>query len=345
VAKQHGRQEHYGAYTAVRGERVGGDAETVALRERPDDSEAEARRVAQPGDVHRAPARQQFGGVVDRLAVHADTRVVDHHAGAVVHCLDRDFDGRVGLRVACCVVEQFGDREHHRFHRPTLHGDVDVAVDADTPVVADAGGGAADDFDERRSGALAARPGAAEHGDGLGATAELCVRVVDFEQVTQHVGVVVPVLHFRDGHLLFVGQGLDGAHRRLQSGLRGLVGARLRVLDGRGEPVQDVVETDREVRAGEAGVERIGPRGRPVGRVLHRREPDREEVAKFRVPRPQAMSQFRVPRALASGDAALTHEQHGDGEQAKSQAPGHGLRYLIGHGVLTSGRELTGARR
>ncbi|GEC05223.1 hypothetical protein SSP24_28780 [Streptomyces spinoverrucosus] len=119
--------------------------------------------------------------------------------------------------------------------------------------------------DERAEGA----PG--HHGDGLGSAAELGVGVVDSEQVAQDVGVVVPVLHLGDGHLLFVGLGLDGAHRRLQGGLRRLVGARPGVLDRVGEPFQDTVETFRELRVGQPVVEQTDGRDLLVGRVLQAR--------------------------------------------------------------------------
>ncbi|WUH43527.1 hypothetical protein OHO27_00590 [Streptomyces sp. NBC_00443] len=341
MREQGGRQEHHRAYTAVRRERVHGDAESVALGESPDDGEAEAGRVAEPGDVHRVCAGEQFGGVRGRLAVHADPGVVDHHAGAVVHRLDGDLDGRARLRVTCRVVEQFGDREHHRFDRPAPHGDVDLAVDADAPVVADAGGGAAYDLDERGGGALTAGPRAAQHCDGLGTAAELGVGVVDFEQVAQHAGVVVPVLHLGDGHLLFVGQGLDGAHRRLQGGLRRLVCAQPGVLDGAGEPLHNSVEALRELRVGEPGVEQTDGRELLVGRVLQGRQPGGDEVPQFLLPCPKAVPQFGVPSALPRADAAFAHQQHGHGEQAHGQAPDHRLRYLFRHQVLTA----SGGRR
>jgi hypothetical protein len=149
VGEQRGRYEDHGAHAAVRGAGVHGDAEPVAGGEDADDGEAELGRVVEARDVHRAAAGQQRGGVLGPATVHADARVVDDHDGAVVHRLDADLDRGVGLRVARGVVQEFGDGEDDRFDGPALDGDVGLSVDADAPVVTDAGGRAADHLDER----------------------------------------------------------------------------------------------------------------------------------------------------------------------------------------------------
>ncbi|MDX2876538.1 hypothetical protein PV366_23065 [Streptomyces ipomoeae] len=339
MGEERGRQERHGADTAVRRAGVDGHGEAVAPGEHSDDGEAEPGRVAEPGDVHRVAPAEEVAGALDGLAVHADAGVVDDHARAVVHGLDGDLDRGAGLGVAGRVVEQFGEREDDRLHRAALHGDLDLAVDADAPVVADAGGGAPDHVEQRRGGALAARPGAAEYGDGLGAAAELGVGVVDFEEVAQHVGVVVPVLHLGDGDLLLVGEGLKGAHRRLEGGLGGLVGAGPRVFDGAGEAGQHLLQASAELRLGEPGVERSDAGEGSAGVVGERRQPDRDQVPQLLLTGPHPVGQLGVAPALPPGDAVLAQQEYGGDEQGRGQGPGHRRRYLIGHEsprVLTS---------
>ncbi|WP_060888903.1 hypothetical protein [Streptomyces scabiei] len=272
------------------------------------------------------------------MGVHADARVVDDDARAVVDVLDVDLDRGAGLRVTGGVVEQFGHGEDDGFHGAAHHGDAGLAVDAHAPVVADAGGGAPDDLHERGGGALPSRPGAAQHGDGLGSPAELGVGVVDFEEVAQHVGVVVPVLHLGDGDLLLVGEGLDRAHGRLEGGLGRPVRTGARVLDGPGEAGQHLVEALAELRVGEPRVERSDGGDGPAGRVGEGRQTDRDQMAQLLLPGPQVLGQGGVPRALPPGDPPLAQQEHSGGEEGGRQRPGHRLRYRFGHGVrvLTS---------
>jgi hypothetical protein len=345
VGEQRGGQERDGADAAVRRAGVHGDAEPVAPGEHPDDGEAELGWVAEAGDVHLAAAVEQVGGASYGVGVHADARVVDDDARAVVHVLDVDLDPGVGLGVAGGVVEQFGDGEDDRFDGAALHGDVGLAVDADAPVVADARGGAPDDLDERGGGTLPSRPGTAQYGDGLGAAAELGVGVVDFEEVAQHVGVVVPVLHLGDGDLLFVGEGLEGAHGRLEGGLGGLVGTGPRVFDGPGETGQHLVEALAEVRVGEPLVERSDGRDGAAGGVGEGRQADRDQMAQLLLPGPHVVGQDGVSAALPPGDPPLAQQEHGGGEQGGCERPAHRLRYRFGHEVrvLTSSSPLASA--
>lgn len=338
VGEQRGGQERDGADAAVRRAGVHGDGESVAPGEHPDDGEAELGRVVEAGDVHLAASTEQLGGAFHGVAVHADARVVDDDTRAVVHVSDVHLDRGVGLGVAGGVVEQLGDRQDDRLHGAALHRDVDLAVDAYAPVVADARGGAPDDLDERGGGALPARPGAAQDGDGLGTAAELGVGVVDFEKVAQHVGVVVPVLHLGDGHLLLVGEGLDRAHGRLESGLGGLVGADLGVLDGAGEAGEHLVEALAELRLGEPAVERSDAGHALAGVVGEGRQADRDQMAQFLLPGPHVVGEDGVPSALPPGDPVLAQQEYGGGEQGRCQGPGHRLRYRFGHEVqvLTS---------
>lgn len=160
--------------------------------------------------------------------------------------------------------------------------------------------------------------------------------MVDFEEVAQHVGVVVPVLHLGDGHLLLVGEGLDRAHRRLEGGLGGLVGAGLRVLDGAGEAGQHLVQALAELRVGELGVERSDARQVLAGTVRQGRQPDRDQMAQLLLPGPHAVGQDGVPAALPPADPVLAQQEYGGGEQGRGQGPGHRLRYRFGHEVHES---------
>lgn len=97
MREQRRGQEDHRSHAAVRGPGVHRDAESVPCGEYADDGEAELRRVVEPGHVHQVAAGQQPGRALDRPAVHADTGVVDDHAGTVVRRLDGDLDGGVGL--------------------------------------------------------------------------------------------------------------------------------------------------------------------------------------------------------------------------------------------------------
>ena len=110
LGEQRGGQERDGADTAVRRAGVHGDGEAVAPGEHPDDGEAELGRVVEAGDVHLSVACEQPGGALHGVGVHADAGVVDDHARAVVHGLDVDLDGGVGLGVPGRVVEELGGK-------------------------------------------------------------------------------------------------------------------------------------------------------------------------------------------------------------------------------------------
>ncbi|GAA3040960.1 hypothetical protein GCM10020000_19480 [Streptomyces olivoverticillatus] len=274
-------------------------------------------------------AGQQGDGLLDLLVVHAHARVVDDDGGAVVHGLEADLDGGVGLGVPGRVVEEFGDGEHDGLHGPADDREVDLAVHAYAAVVADPRGGAPYDVGERGGDALAAGPGAAQHGDGLGAAAELGVGVVDLQQVAQHVGVVVPVLHVRDGQLLFVGEALEGAHGRLERGLGGLVSAGLGPVDGLGEVVHHGLEAVREVGAGQPVVERAGQRYRGPGGVRDGGQSHADQVPYLLVTRPDALFELVDAPAHSGGDRPLAHQQDRDGGQRDGQTPDHHLRYVM----------------
>ncbi len=331
MGEQRGRQEQHGAHPAVRGPGVHRDAEAVPRGQQAHDGEAELRRVAQPGDVHGALTGEQGGGPLDLQAVHADTGVVDHDAGPVVHRLEADLHAGVGLRVAGGVVQQLGDREHDRLHGPAHHRDVDQGVHLHPLVVADARLGAADDIGQRGGHPLAAGPGAAEHGDGLGAPAELGVGVVDLQQVPQHIGVVVPLLHLGDEDLLFVRESLDGAHRRLERRLGGCLGPCLRLVHRAGELLHDGVQALREGRTGQLLVPQARQRAGLAQRVRDRREAYVDEVLHLLVTGPQAVLERGAAPADARGDPALADQEHQDDEKRDGQTPAHRLRYVISH--------------
>ncbi len=341
VGQQGAGQEEHRPYAAVGRAGVDGDAEAVAGGEDADDGEAELGRVAEPGDVGDALAAQQGRGLLHLVAVHADAGVVDDDAGAVVHRLEADLDGGVGLRVAGRVVEQLGDGQHDGLHGAGDDGDVGLAVDLDAAVVADAGLRAAHHVGHGGGGALAARPGAAEHGDGLGAAAELRVGVVDLQQVAEHVGVVVPVLHVGDGQLLLVGEPLEGAHRRLQGRLGGLLGACFGPVPGLAEEVHHGLEAVRVRGAGEPLVEQAGRGHRLVRGVLDRGEPDRRQMVDLLVPGPQAALQGGGALTDARGDLPLAHQQDEGHHQGRRQAPDHRRRYVISHQFLRNKRDMS----
>ncbi|GDY57247.1 hypothetical protein SVIO_078700 [Streptomyces violaceusniger] len=331
VGEQLGRQEQHGAHTAVRGPGVHRDAEAVPRGQQTHHGEAELRRVAEPGDVHRALAGEQVGGPLDLQTVHAHTGVVDHDASPVVHRLEADLHRGVGLRVAGGVVQQLGDREHGGLHGPAHHGDVDQGVHLNPLVVADARLGAADHIGQRGGQPLPAGPGAAEHGDGLGAPAELGVGVVDLQQVPQHIGVVVPLLHLGDGDLLLVGESLDGSHGRLERRLGGGVGARLRPVHRPGELLHDGVQTLREGRTGQLLVAQARQRAGLAQRVGDRGEAYVDEVAHLLVTGAQAVLERGVAPADSGGDLPLADQKHQDDEKRDGQTPAHRLRYVISH--------------
>nr|WP_246623091.1 hypothetical protein [Streptomyces solisilvae] len=331
MGEQLGREEQHRPHTAVRGPGVHRDAEAVPRGQQAHDGEAELRRVAEPGDVHGALTGEQGGGPLDLQAVHAHTGVVDHDAGPVVHRLEADLHGGVGLRVPGGVVQQLGDREHDGLHGPAHHGDVDQGVHLHPLVVADPRLGAADHIGQRGGQPLTAGPGAAEHGDGLGTPAELGVGVVDLQQVPQHIGVVVPLLHLGDGHLLFVGEPLDGAHRRLERRFGGGVSPCLCPVHRPGELLHDGVQALREGRPGQLLVPQPRQRSWLAQRVRDRGEAHIDEVLHLLVAGPQAVLQSGVAPADSGGDLPLAYQKHQDDEERDGQTPAHRLRYVISH--------------
>ncbi|BBJ40421.1 hypothetical protein SSPO_031390 [Streptomyces antimycoticus] len=331
MREQVAREEQHGAHTAVRGPGVHRDAEAVPRGQQTHHGEAELRRVAEPGDVHGALAGEQGGGPLDLQAVHAHTGVVDHDAGPVVHRLEADLHRGVGLRVAGGVVQQLGDREHDGLHGPAHHRDVDQGVHLHPLVVADARLGAADDIGQRGGQPLTAGPGTAEHGDGLGAPAELGVGVVDLQQIPQHIGVVVPLLHLGDRHLLLVGESLDGSHGRLERRLGGGVGPRLCLVHRTGELFHDGVQALREGRTGQFLVPQARQRAWLAQHIGDRGKAYVDEVLHLLVTGAQAVLESGVAPADSGGDLPLADQKHQDDEKRGGQTPAHRLRYVISH--------------
>ncbi len=286
-----------------------------------------------------------MAGPLHLAGVHADPRVVDHDAGAVVGRLEVDLDGGVGLGVPGRVVEQFGDGEHDRLHRPADDGEFELRTDLDPPVVADPGLRAAHHVGERGDPALAARPRAAQHGDGLGPAPELGVGVVDLQQVAQHVGVVVAVLHVRDGELLLVGQALQRADGALERGLGGLVGAAPGPPGGGRALLQDAPQVLREVRSGQPPVGGDGVGGRAgrqsgVGAVVpgcDRRQVDGGQQAGFLVPCADGLLQVADPLAEDAAPPPLPDQERDEDEGGGRQEPRGSVRYVWGHQILVAG--------
>ncbi len=158
--------------------------------------------------------------------------------------------------------------------------------------------------------------------------------MVDLQQVAQHVGVVVTFLHLGDGDLLLVRQPLQGPHGRLERGLRGLVGAGLRLLEGLGEELHHGLEALGEGGAREAPVERPGQRHLLADGVRDGGQPHRHQVTHFLVTRAEAVLQLGDAPAHSVGDRPLANQQHRDDGQRCEQAPDHHLRYVMRHQFL-----------
>ncbi len=114
------------------------------------------------------------------------------------------------------------------------HGGLDPAADHHPLERQDAGLGAAHDVLQRdRLGPVAACPGSAEHGQGLGEAGLLGGRVVGLEQALQQGRVVVGALHLVQQGLLVVGHDEDPAGHAEEGPLGG--GVEFVVLLGGGQ--------------------------------------------------------------------------------------------------------------
>lgn len=81
-----------------------------------DDGEAGLRGIAQLGQQDLGRAREQGPCPVERVAVHADARVVDHQERApAAALLEGDLDVGVGVRVGGGVGQDFGQGDGEGF--------------------------------------------------------------------------------------------------------------------------------------------------------------------------------------------------------------------------------------
>jgi hypothetical protein len=133
--------------------------------------------------------------------------------------------------------------------------------------------------------------------------------VVDPQQVGEYVGIVVPVLHGGDRHLLFVGQALHRTHHRLERRLGRMLTARSRPLHRLGEQVDRAA-----VRLGQLGMSRAWYLDRPVAECLGQRgQPGRDQVILLLGPDPQPGFGGGAARTHIPGGPILADQQeHGD---------------------------------
>ncbi|MCC0094870.1 hypothetical protein K7B10_08760 [Streptomyces flavotricini] len=207
------RDDQYGAHAAV-GRSAQRDLEVVRLREPADHGEAQARGLAEVGEVDALLGLAEHAlGPLAGLLAHAHAAVLDLDGDARVHVDGGQVDPGLRRGVTGRVVQQLGERVDERFDGGADDGDLGDGVQLHPLVVDDPRHGAAQHAVQRDGLApLAAGPGPAEYGDGVGEAADEGRAVVEPQQVSEDLGATaVPVLHLPQFLGLLVHDGLDAA--------------------------------------------------------------------------------------------------------------------------------------
>lgn len=246
------------AYPAVGRGRGDVDAQVELPGQPADRGEPHARRVAQVGEQDRVGTGHHPPGVVAFVLGHAEPRVVDGDAGAVMHVLQVDHDVGVGRGVPQRVVEEFGDDDRDRLDgvRDERGAGLEVVVHPHPVIPGEPGLAAGHRLHEVRLLTREPDPRPAHDGRDLRTAQRLLVLVVQHEQGLGQLGVVVTLLERAQGVLQPVQRGLDLTGGPAHPGLRGGIDAGALRGEFGTHRLQHVLEGDPEGRTDELRLHR-----------------------------------------------------------------------------------------